>query len=234
MKNTEISDLPYIDKQNRWSSHHQIFLWLDQYPAGTIILDVGTASGSIGRLCQGKDFQIYGIEPHTEWARLASPYYQEIFKATLDETPDQFLRGYQVIVCADVLEHMPDPDRALARLVDLQSNGTDLIISVPNIANLWVRLNLLFGNFTYTDRGILDRTHLRFFTQKTFVDLLRKSGCRIQRFTATPIPLDLIHPFFQKNKLGILMLTLLANISQRIPTVFGYQFIALIRKSTNE
>jgi hypothetical protein len=65
-----------------------------------------------------------------------------------------------------------------------------------------VRLSLLFGRFNYADRGILDRTHLHFFTRRTLVEFLENSGLAVQRIQPTPIPLALVHPFFQTTAAG--------------------------------
>ena len=85
-----------------------------------------------------------------------------------------------------MLEHLTAPDKILKHLVDLQEPGTRLFISVPNVANIWVRVNLLFGKFDYTENGILDRTHLRFFTKITFLELIRSSGLRLVELRFTP------------------------------------------------
>ena len=69
-----------------------------------------------------------------------------------------------------------------------------IIVSVPNIANIVIRLSLLFGRFDYGDRGILDRTHLRFFTLKTITKLLQETGFNIRQIVATPIPVQLVWP----------------------------------------
>src|SRR5688500_8997629 len=112
---------PYVDKDDDpWSSHNQIKALLARRPAGTRVLDVGTATGTLGRMCQGTGFVMTGIEPNQEWVRVARPYYERLVCAMLDEAPDELLRDHDVVVCADVLEHMPRPEQALQRLVRLQ------------------------------------------------------------------------------------------------------------------
>jgi 2-polyprenyl-3-methyl-5-hydroxy-6-metoxy-1,4-benzoquinol methylase len=71
------------------------------------------------------------------------------------------------VVLADVLEHLPDPVRVLRSVHSLLNPGARIVVSVPNVAHVSVRAQLLFGRFRYSARGILDRTHLRFFTQRT-------------------------------------------------------------------
>lgn len=216
---------PYIDKGDPWSSHSRIKAWLAHLPAGTKILDVGAATGTLGRLCGGVRFVLHGLEPDTEWANLARPYYAALLCSTLDEAPDEFLRGYDVVVCADVLEHVAHPELALRRLLTLQPEGCIFIISVPNVANLWIRLNLLLGRFDYTDRGILDRGHLRFFTRRTLVGMLASVGLQITQFDVTPIPLGLVHPLFQQTAWGRFLHKSLALLTHAWPTLLGYQFV---------
>lgn len=223
---------PYQDKPDPWSSHSVIAAQLEYFPKGTRILDIGTASGTIGRICNGKDFILHGIEPVVEWAKVSRPYYAELLTQELQQTPDSFLTGQDVVICADVLEHMPDPDLQLKRLVTLQSEGSRFIISIPNNANLWIRLNLLFGNFDYTDRGILDKTHLRFFTQRTAKQMIVASGLKVLKIIPTPIPLPLVHPFFKDSALGIGLHRLLANLTKILPRLLGYQFVFIATKSS--
>jgi 2-polyprenyl-3-methyl-5-hydroxy-6-metoxy-1,4-benzoquinol methylase len=218
-------NLPYVDKIDPWSSHAWIRRRLLAEPPGTRVLDIGAASGTLGRMCAGLDLVLHGIEPELEWAEVARPYYDSLLCTTLDRAPDEFLRDHQVVVLADVLEHIPDPELALRQLAGLQPVGSIFIISVPNIANLWVRLNLLFGRFDYTDRGILDRTHLRFFTRRSLVQMLRSLRLNLRKVHATPVPLNLLHPFFERTRLGRACHHALALITNLWPTLFGYQFI---------
>ena len=219
----------YVDKLHPSSSHMLIVHWLESYPPGTRILDVGTASGTIGRICKDKQFFLSGIEPDRSYAELALPFYMEWINTDLDHAPDEKISNYQVVICADVLEHIPSPEKSLQRLVDLQAGPTEFIISVPNIANVWVRINLLIGRFDYSERGILDRTHLRFFTRTTFLRMLQEAGLDLVEIRVTPIPLDLVHPFFCRNSVGILLYKILTWLTRMFPTLLGYQWISLSR-----
>lgn len=215
----------YQDKLDPWSSHSTIQKLLRAFPAGTRVLDVGTASGTIGKICQDQGFLLRGVEPVAAWAEESRPFYEEICAQDLEHTSDAFLTAHQVVICADVLEHMPDPEAQLRRLVRLQQPGAVFLISVPNIANLWVRLNLLFGKFDYTDRGILDRTHLRFFTRRTITDMLAAAGLEVRKVQATPIPLNLVSPFFADTALGRRIHAALAALTRALPALLGYQFV---------
>jgi 2-polyprenyl-3-methyl-5-hydroxy-6-metoxy-1,4-benzoquinol methylase len=220
---------PYVDKNDPWSSHATIRDWLSALEPGTRILDVGAATGILARMLPKGRFVISGLEPNPHWATLAGEHYANFHCGTLDETPDEFLRGHDVVVCADVIEHLPDPESALRRLLGLQGPGAQLVVSVPNIANAWVRANLLFGRFDYAERGILDRTHLRFFTRSTFVSLLQSVGLTVEELRATPIPLDLVHPVFYRNRAGRGAHQALALATRLAPTLLGYQLAARAR-----
>jgi SAM-dependent methyltransferase len=218
-------DCPYVEKDDPWSSHTQIRTWLAAQRPGARILDIGAATGTLGKQFTQAGLVMYGIEPHPAWADLARPYYADLLAGTLDDANDAFLSRHDVIVCADVLEHIADPTQALRRLLALQSPGCQFLVSVPNIANIWIRLNLLLGRFDYTDRGILDRTHLRFFTWRTLRGMFNSVGLRIVDLHVTPIPLNLIHPVFQHHTVGRLAHAVLARLTRTFPTLLGYQFV---------
>ena len=222
------SPLPtYKDKTDPWSSHTIIVNWLKRLPEGSIILDIGTASGTIGRLCNGIGLFRKGIEPNSDWAELARPFYEDFCVSSIEEAKDEFIENVQAVILADVLEHTINPGSLLNRIVKLQRSDCIFLISVPNVANIWIRINLFFGRFEYSERGILDRTHLRFFTRSSFIELLKKCNLEIVEFRPTPIPLYLLHPFFNENSIGRFVSLLFFKTSILFPTLFGYQFVVL-------
>jgi 2-polyprenyl-3-methyl-5-hydroxy-6-metoxy-1,4-benzoquinol methylase len=223
------SDLPYVDKRSPWSSHSLIAAELVRFPAQSRVLDIGTASGTLARLCRGHSFKLFGVEPNPNWAQIALPLYEKIYVGSIEDAEDEFLRGYDVIVLGDILEHLAAPEAVLQKLVDLQRPDSTFIISVPNIANLWVRLSLLTGKFDYAERGILDRTHLRFFTRKTLLAVLKSAGLEIITIQVTPIPLELVSRFFISLP-GRWLHAGFAQLTSILPTLLGYQFVAKARK----
>jgi 2-polyprenyl-3-methyl-5-hydroxy-6-metoxy-1,4-benzoquinol methylase len=224
-----MQNFPYQDKPSPWSSHSRIVSLLDSLPAQSKVLDVGTASGMLARRHQHKSLRFFGIEAISEWAKSAKPFYENLWVCTFDEAPDESLSDYDAIVLGDVLEHMPAPETALNKLVRLQSSGSKFIISVPNVANIWVRLHLLMGHFDYAERGILDRTHLRFFTRKTITTLVRNAGLEILSIQVTPIPLELVSPFFI-SPMGKVIYAIFAWSTLLFPTLLGYQFVLEAKK----
>jgi 2-polyprenyl-3-methyl-5-hydroxy-6-metoxy-1,4-benzoquinol methylase len=216
----------YTDKLNRWSSHSRIATMLEGLPNGARVLDVGANTGILARICVERGYVIRGIEPNANWLGNARNYYKEVYEGRLEQTPDTYLEGHSAVVCGDVLEHLVHPEEQLQRLVKAQPDGCIFIISVPNVANIWVRLNILLGRFDYSERGILDRTHLHFYTRKTFISLLRDAGLEVQELHVTPIPLDLVAPFFANNRIGLGLFSLFAHLTMWWPTMFGYQWVA--------
>ena len=92
------------------------------------------------------------------------------------------------VLLLDVLEHLVRPERLLAEVRPALKESGRLVVSVPNVANITVRLALLFGRFHYTDRGILDRTHLNFYTRKTARAFLEENGWEIVAAKTTVMP----------------------------------------------
>ena len=223
------SNLPYHDKVSVWSSHSLIAKQIRSLPAQSRVLDVGTASGTLARMCQNRSLRFFGIEPNKEWAAIASPLYEQLWIESIVDMQGDSLTGYDAVVLADVLEHLPEPQAVLQKLVDSQLTGSRFFISVPNVANLWLRLKLLMGRFDYTERGILDRTHLRFFTRKTICNMVKETGVEIISLQVTPIPLELVSPFFAVLP-GKWLHALLANLTSFLPSLLGYQFIIGARK----
>lgn len=218
----------YQDKHSPWSSHSRILAHLETLPENSKVLDVGTATGMLARRNK-RPLRFFGIEAVPEWAQTASPYYEKMWNCTLETATEEILSGYDVVVFGDVLEHISEPNLALKRIIGLQPSGCKFIISVPNVANILVRLSLLFGHFDYAERGILDRTHLRFFTYKTFISLLKEAGLDILCIHVTPIPLELVSPFFSSS-VGRFLYAIFARVTFLLPTLMGFQFVAETRK----
>jgi hypothetical protein len=110
----------------------------------------------------------------------------------------------------------------------LKENGR-LVLSLPNVANITVRLALLFGYFTYKDRGLLDRTHIRFFTRRTARALLEDNGWEILESKTTVMPFELVLGWDPANPLMRFVTTVTALLTRLFPGLLGYQFMFLAR-----
>jgi 2-polyprenyl-3-methyl-5-hydroxy-6-metoxy-1,4-benzoquinol methylase len=143
------------------------------------VLDIGAGNGSLGRLFsqQGRSIIIDGIEPNGVAAALAKPFYREVYVGFLNDYLKIInFENYDYIVLADVIEHIDNPQSFLNQLTPLLGNKVTLLVSIPNIAFGAVRLSLSRGEFNYVDSGILERTHLRFFTYSTAIALFKTVG----------------------------------------------------------
>jgi 2-polyprenyl-3-methyl-5-hydroxy-6-metoxy-1,4-benzoquinol methylase len=149
-------------------------------------------------------------------ARQAEQICERVWVGDLERLDVGELGSYRVILFGDTLEHLVDPAELLRRLrPKLESDGV-LVVSIPNVANWTMRLRLLAGRWTYTERGILDRTHLRFFNKRTAVALLQDAGFDVIRVqAAVPVPLATVPAL---SRLGYL-------IGNLWPSLFAYTFI---------
>jgi glycosyltransferase involved in cell wall biosynthesis len=143
-------------------------------------------------------------------------------------------RLFDSVLLMDVLEHFRDPERLLAQARALLRPGGRLFVSVPNVANLTVRLALLFGRFEYGDRGIMDRTHLRFFTRKSALRMVRNAGFEVVRHEMTVMPLEVVIGSPDRNPLIRLAHWLLILCTWLLPGLFGYQTFMICRAAPKE
>lgn len=145
-------------------------------PDGAVVLDIGAGNGILARLLRdvGRKVIIDAIEPDPAAREFSGDLYRKMYdcdiETFLDKAVDTSMR-YDIVVMADVIEHLSNPQHYLCRLKALLSSKGFFAISTPNVAFLSVRLALLAGRFDYVDSGILERTHLRFFTRKTLQQL---------------------------------------------------------------
>jgi 2-polyprenyl-3-methyl-5-hydroxy-6-metoxy-1,4-benzoquinol methylase len=179
-------------------------LLIDRVPAGSRVLEVGTASGYLGEyLVAEKKCELYGIEPVIDLYNDAqSSGYTKLYNKTVEEVvAEGGLSGqFDVILCGDVLEHMVDPSGTLAQLKKYLKPTGRVVISVPNIAHYSVRRSLLCGRFDRTETGIMDATHLQFFTKKTAKEMIEKSGLVVESVRPSA---GYIERFGQRKLLGI-------------------------------
>jgi O-antigen biosynthesis protein len=144
----------------------------------------------------------------------------------------QALNGkrFDRVLLLDILEHLRRPEDLLAECQEVLDRDGQLIVSLPNVANITVRLMLLFGRFSYTERGLLDRTHLRFFTRKTARRLLERSGYKIIRQEATVMPIELVLNLSPQNLALRFCNRVLALMTRLMPGLLGYQTILVARR----
>jgi 2-polyprenyl-3-methyl-5-hydroxy-6-metoxy-1,4-benzoquinol methylase len=220
----------YQLKSDPYSSHAVILGRLGA-GRGRRALDVGAADGFLAELLTRQGWQVTALERDPAQAAKARGRCHEVIVADLDEAAPRLEGAFAAIVYGDVLEHLADPLPVLVALNRSLASSGRVIVSVPNVAHLWVRLSLLLGRWDYADRGILDRTHLRFFTRRSFVRFLGDAGLDIEELVATPVPLPLVvPPRFHGGALEAVH-GLSAGAARIWKSGLGYQFVAVCRRA---
>lgn len=178
----------YDAKPESYFAHvrHDVLAML---PPGTRrLLDVGCGSGATGEAAKQQYgvAEVWGIEALASVARQAQARLDRVLvgdvETCLEACPDG---AFDCVVCADVLEHLADPWDVLRQLHRVLSAEGTLVLSVPNLRHLKVLLKIVTDRFEYEPEGVLDQTHLRFFTRHTIVQMLTQTGYRIVRVVPT-------------------------------------------------
>lgn len=147
------------------------------------VLEVGCGRGGFRRNLP-PDVEVWGIEPTAEQAEVARQSLTRVLHGNYESVsaslPDRY---FDLVICNDVIEHMPDDAAFLTSIRSKLATDGALMGSIPNMRH-WPTLSALVSNqeWEYQDSGVLDRTHLRFYTIKSFPRLLERSGFTVQRF----------------------------------------------------
>ncbi len=145
------------------------------------ILEVGTGSGTLAREIRKKIPHVayVGVEISEEYAERGQAYCDRMYVENFESASGELLRELQnvdVLIFADVLEHFVNPWAVLKRVHGWMRPGSQIIACIPNVQHWSVQYRILMGDFRYADTGLLDRTHLRFFTRQTMVELFESTG----------------------------------------------------------
>jgi 2-polyprenyl-3-methyl-5-hydroxy-6-metoxy-1,4-benzoquinol methylase len=216
----------YTLKSDPHSSHSIILRWLGE-GNGRRALDVGAADGLLSRHLTDRGWRVTALEGDAAAAARGAVHCERMIVADLDRELPPLGGAFDAVVCGDVLEHLVEPSRVLRDLARALTPRGRLILSIPNVAHLWVRLSLLCGKFDYAERGILDRTHLRFFTARTLRDLLATAELVVLRRTVTPAPLPEIVPARWHGPWLDGVHGASAVAARALPRLLGYQFVVL-------
>lgn len=160
---------------------------IDLVPAGARVLDVGCGSGQFSKLIiDHKEVEIVGFEPQPERAEAARKLGFEVHVGELTEEYLRSLPPFDVVLFLDVLEHVMSPSELLAIARTGLKPGGFVVASIPNVAHWTVRLDILRGKFNYQPVGIMDSTHLRWFTASTVRMLFESADFQVDDLLATP------------------------------------------------
>jgi SAM-dependent methyltransferase len=210
----------YEFKAEPSSSHSLILNAVPASGDGAALLDVGCASGYLASLMAERGFVVTGIDaPGVNRSRFPSTV--RLIEADLHHGLPPVEGKFAWIICADVLEHLKEPDRALADMKALLVPGGKLVLSIPNSGHAWFRLSMALGRKADDDRGLLDRTHLHFWEWPAMEELVRRGGFRILERKMSGTPVGLAVPFLS-------WLDSTAYwMAQIWPLLFAYQFILI-------
>lgn len=151
--------------------------------SNTIVLDVGCWTGSLGvALMKHKNCVMDGIDNNEKALGKAKAYgYTDVYNINLNELTKLSIKPklYDFIVFADILEHVLYPEQILNYYKSYLKKGGKMIVCLPNIGFLLYRIKLLFGKFEYKHVGVMDKTHVKFYTLRTMKQLFEDSGFRV-------------------------------------------------------
>jgi len=216
----------YEAKPDEGSSHSRILAWLGSHRPGRV-LDLGCADGVMGERLQEQGHRVTGVD--VEERPGVRERVERFVLADLDQPlPDEVGDGYDVVIAADVLEHVRRPDLLLRDVCARLAPGGTIVASIPNFGHWYPRTRVALGRFDYDRRGILDADHVRFFTRRSIERLVTRAGLRVQRREALGLPIDVAARGVGSGPPGGVV-----DIVRRVdhlgvvvrPTLFAYQFL---------
>ncbi|MEM7218367.1 MAG: methyltransferase domain-containing protein [Pseudomonadota bacterium] len=225
---SDAAPTPRVDLRVDNNSHTRVVRYVRGFAAtrSLRVLEVGCASGYFGAALRTEGHSVWGVEPDPVAADAARAQLDRVSCANIEaflldeDTADE---RFDVIVLGDVLEHLVEPEAVLRACRSRLAPDGAIALSIPNVAYGPVRLMLLAGRWQYSDRGILDRTHLRFFTRASLLDLVERCGLQAERFSAITLPAELA---------GIDVDPKLARVAAdwvNDPDAEAFQFVSLLR-----
>jgi glycosyltransferase involved in cell wall biosynthesis/uncharacterized UPF0146 family protein len=213
-------DQPYAYKPSTDSSHG-IVLELVPMTGPLRVLDVGCGPGWVASELRRRGHDVTGVDLVADEG--IAERTDRFFAADVEKgLPDAVGDGFAVVIAADVIEHVRNPDDLMADLAGRMSNTGMIIASVPNFSHWYPRLRTAAGLFDYDQRGILDQTHVRFFTRRSFRRAVANTGLVTTAERYAGLPLDVLG-------VGGLAGRLVAAVDRVLrtvwPTMFAYQFV---------
>jgi 2-polyprenyl-3-methyl-5-hydroxy-6-metoxy-1,4-benzoquinol methylase len=210
----------YQLKPSKDSSHGRISNLLKSKPPSRI-LDLGCSSGLLAQRLEAMGHEVTGVDVK-EIAGVTERTSSFVAADLNDGIPSEVGTGFDVVLGADVLEHLLNPGALISQAREALAPDGVALFCVPNIAHWYPRLRSTLGMFDYDQRGILDATHVRFFTRRSIRRLIERQGFTVRRIEAVGLPLDALG--MEGTKANML------RLGDRIllvlwPTLFAYQLI---------
>lgn len=177
---------------------------LRHVPANALVLDVGCSNGLQGKyLRKEKGCRVYGVDISRQAIQEARKNLDKATIMDIEKDGLPFKEKFDVIIFSDILEHLASPEEVLKKFKTYLKKEGLVVTAIPNVANLKIRLHLLFGRWEYQELGILDKTHLRFFTRDTARQLFKDCGLKIVQEDCSPefvfVPCQIYPPLFARH-----------------------------------
>ena len=221
----------YTFKDFEGSSHRILIDLIRRHAAGRdMLVDLGAAGGELGASLRDQFERTIGFEFNVDCLSTLRNCFDQAVIADLERVK-RLPSNVDVIVLADVLEHLRSPTWVLQLVRESLAPAGRAFISVPNIANITVRLGLLFGVFEYRDRGILDSTHLRFYTKRTIRREIENAGFEILEMRGSSVPIRLIIGKYTPEPILRASERLLSLLTRLWRGLFAYQIIIVAKRS---
>ena len=223
----------YPIKEGKHSSHRYFMSWIGKRQR---VLDIGCGEGYFAQNLVQEGNQVVGVD------MLAQPKQRDALEQYVQADLDQGLaealpalggRRFDRVLLQDILEHVRNPAQVLADCHGLLDGRGLLLISVPNVANITVRFALLFGRFEYAERGILDKTHVRFFTRRSARRMIEQAGYEIVAEKVTVMPVELVLGLRADGWPMRMIGGVLATCTRIFPQLLGYQLLFSVRSTSS-
>jgi len=217
---TSVGD-EYELKTSDESSHGRLIARLAKEPPSRI-LDLGCSGGRLGQHLREQRHEVTGVDA-VELPGVRQRVDRFVVADLENGIPDEVGGNFNFILCADVLEHTSKPEVLLRDLRRRLVDGGAILASIPNFAHWYPRARVALGAFDYDQRGILDKTHLRFFTRSSFKRLAADSGFEVRRAEPVGLPFDVVEGLGGRSRRVAHALDRAALAVN--PKLFAYQFI---------
>ena len=183
-------------------------------PGSRRILDVGCGKGRLGKILKEKlNAEVWGVEYIEDIASFAAENLDSVISGSIEDAifrlPDNY---FDTIIFADVLEHLIDPYSVLEKIKSKLSKKGEIVASIPNVRHWSVVKKLLEGDWEYQEFGIMDNTHLRFFTRKSIYNMFEKAGYKI---------IGIVYVILETEKLSPRLISAMSESSIKIDTLEG-------------
>lgn len=214
---------PEYQLKEKRSSHSLILRWLAQRPPSRI-LDLGCSSGLLAQRMRQLGHHVTGVDLN------ALPGLEtrvdRFIAADLDRglPPSCQRSSFDIVVAADVLEHVREPEMLLEAIHQALTPAGILVVSVPNFGHWYPRGRTALGLFDYDQRGLLDRGHIRFFTRRGILTRLQQAHFAVKSLGTTGVPVELLISNTAAQRAASAVDRLAVAVW---PTLFGYQFVLI-------